>query len=279
MKKLLKKFLPAQIIIFYHKILAVCANLFYFFPSRRLKVIGVTGTNGKTTTSNLIWQILTEAGFKTGLTTSINFKIGSKSWVNLTKQGMQGRFCLQRLLRQMVKSGCKYAVIETTSEGIKQYRHWGIRYQVAVFTNLTPEHIESHGSFENYKQAKGRLFAALGGNGVSVVDLDDEHAEYFLGFDAGEKWGITIQNSKFKIQNYNSKLKILSVVDYQLSAQGAEFAILYDGQKYQFKTNLLGKFNIYNCLAGIAVGLSQGIELRIIQEAIEKMKQCLGEWR
>ena len=203
MKKLVKKFIPESIILFYHKTLAILANLLYRFPSRHLTAIGVTGTNGKTTTCNLIWQILTTANFKTGLTTSINFKIGQKFWVNRTKQGMPGRFWLQKLLRQMVKAGCRYAVIETTSEGIKQYRHWGIDYKVAVFTNLTPEHIEAHGSFKKYKEAKGRLFRVLRGKGVSVVNLDDEHAGYFLGFGAGEKWGYGI-----KCQNPNVKCQI-----------------------------------------------------------------------
>ncbi|MFH1712807.1 MAG: UDP-N-acetylmuramoyl-L-alanyl-D-glutamate--2,6-diaminopimelate ligase [Candidatus Jacksonbacteria bacterium] len=272
MKRLLKKFLPASMLLFYHKILAVCANLFYFFPSRHLKVIGVTGTNGKTTTCNLIWQILTESGFKVGLTTSINFKIGEKSWVNLTKQGMQGRFRLQQLLRQMARAGCQYAVIETTSEGIKQCRHWGINYKVAVFTNLTPEHIEAHRSFENYKQAKGQLFAALKGKGISIVNLDDEHAGYFLGFGAKEKWGYGMEHETWNMeQNYR-----LLITNYQLFSKGAEFAVQYDGQEYQFKTNLLGQFNIYNCLAAIAVGLSQKIEMKVIQEALEKTKPVAG---
>ena len=278
MKKLLKKLLPEPLVLFYHKTLAILANLIYRFPSRHLIVIGVTGTNGKTTTCNIIWQILTKAGLKTGLTTSINFKIGEKSWVNRTKQGMQGRFCLQRLLRQMVKAKCQYAVIETTSEGIKQYRHWGIDYNVAVFTNLTPEHIEAHGSFKNYKQAKGELFRALKGQGISVVNLDDEHAKYFLGFEAEERWGISVQSSKFKVQNYSPKFKVnqLPITNYQLSSKGAEFKISMNDQEHTFKTQLLGEFNVYNCLAAIAVGLSQNIKINVMQRALEQMEPVPG---
>ncbi|KKS53935.1 MAG: hypothetical protein A2445_02560 [Candidatus Jacksonbacteria bacterium RIFOXYC2_FULL_44_29] len=294
MKKLLRKFVPESIILLYHKTLAVLANVFYGFPSRRLKVIGVTGTNGKTTTCNLIWEILTEAGNKVGLTTSINFKIADKSWINRTKQGMQGRFRLQKLLREMVKAGCQYAVIETTSEGIKQYRHWGINYQTVVFTNLTPEHIESHGSFEKYKEAKGRLFAALKGQElysrllrhfaprndakkVSVVNLDDEQAEYFVKFEADEKWGYGVKSeirnpkSEKNFKNQISNFKKIIATDCKLLAQGSEFDLEYENQKYHFKTNLLGEFNIYNCLAAIAVGLLQGVEIKIIQQALEKM--------
>jgi UDP-N-acetylmuramoyl-L-alanyl-D-glutamate--2,6-diaminopimelate ligase len=275
-KKLLKKFLPEPLILFYHKALVVLANLFYRFPSRHLIVIGVTGTNGKTTTCNIIWQILTKAGFKTGLATSINFKIGEKSWVNRTKQGMQGRFRLQRLLRQMVRAGCEYAVIETTSEGIKQYRHWGIDYNAAVFTNLTPEHIETHGSFENYKKAKGRLFGALKGKGVSIVNLDDEHAAYFLSFPANEKWVFGIKSQASNIQYPISNIQRLTTTDHQLSSKGAKFTVELEDQKYHFKTQLLGEFNIYNCLAAIAVGLSQKIKIEVIQKALEKMPPVSG---
>ena len=194
MKQFIRSHLPESFIALYHLLLAVLANLWYRFPSRRLTVIGVTGTNGKTTVCNLIAHILSATGYKTGLTTTINFKIGDRVWSNRTKQGMQGRFGLQRLLREMVSEGCTHAVVETTSEGIKQYRHFGIRYSVAVFTNLTPEHIESHGSFEKYREAKGKLFSTLNERGGSVVNGDDSAAEYFLKFKAGEKWVYKTQN-------------------------------------------------------------------------------------
>lgn len=183
MKNLLKKIIPKSCLFFYHKLLAILAAYAYNFPSRKMVVIGVTGTNGKTTVCNMIAKILEEAGYKVGLTTTANFKIGEKEWINATKQTMQGRFKLQKLLHRMAEAGCKYAIIETSSEGIAQSRHWGISYDVAVFTNLTPEHIESHGSFEKYKEAKGKLFKSLKQKNartekkenkkVSIVNLDD----------------------------------------------------------------------------------------------------------
>src|SRR5690606_503814 len=117
------------------------------------------------------------------------------------------RFRLQKLLAQMRDAGCRYAVVETSSEGIAQHRHAGIAYDIAVFTNLTPEHIESHGSFENYKSAKGKLFDKLAhdprkkfdGRDVSkviVANLDSEHASYFLGFTANKKYGFAVERSK-----------------------------------------------------------------------------------
>lgn len=132
-KKKLKKILPPQLISYYHKLLAILANIIYFFPSRKMVVIGVTGTKGKSTTANMIWQILNQAGFKTGLITTANFRINDKEWINNTKMTMPGRLQLQKLLKRMVKAGCQYAIVETSSEGIKQFRHWGIKYQIAVF--------------------------------------------------------------------------------------------------------------------------------------------------
>lgn len=273
MKKFIRKLIPGPILAIYHLKLAILANLVYRWPSRQLKVIGVTGTNGKTTTCNLIWQILTEAGYKTGLTTSINFKIGEQSWTNLTKQGMQGRFRLQQLLRQMVQAGCQYAVIETTSEGIKQYRHWGIKYDVAVFTNLTPEHIETHGSFEKYREAKGKLFRKTK---VSVINLDDENAEYFMRTGQGEKIGYSVQSAKCKVQSYSPKLKVVVAEDIALKSNGSDFIVNFDNQSYHFKTNLLGEFNVYNSLAAICVGVSQNIEISVIQQALAEAKPPAG---
>ena len=124
-------------------------------------IVGVTGTNGKSTVARLVAEICREAGFHVGLTTTAEFQINDESWLNTTKMTMLGRFALQRMLRRMVRAGCEIAVVETSSEGIVQFRHNHIAYDVAVFTNLTPEHIESHGSFQAYRDAKGRLFATL----------------------------------------------------------------------------------------------------------------------
>ena len=210
MKNLLKKIIPNFIFSLYHWKMAFLGALFYGFPSRKLIVIGVTGTKGKTTTCNLIAQILQGAELKTGMATTVNFRIGEKEWINEYKQTMLGRFKLQKLLRRMVNEGCKYAVIETSSEGILQHRHRFIDYSIAVFTNLSPEHIERHGSFENYREAKLELFkkVARKKNGIGIYNLDDENAEYFLQAPIKNKIGYSI-NLKFKVQNHKAKFKIL----------------------------------------------------------------------
>src|SRR3989339_1821766 len=160
-KNLLKKILPKTSLQAYHYILAKLAALFFQHPSEQLIVIGVTGTNGKSSTVQLIGQLLEQMGERVGWTTTASFKVAEKEWINDRKMTMLGRFQTQRLLRRMVRAGCRYAIVETSSQGIEQYRHIGIHYDVAVFTNLTPEHIEAHGGFENYKQAKLKLFQTV----------------------------------------------------------------------------------------------------------------------
>lgn len=271
MLKFLKKIIPLPLINFYHRIIVQIAAFYYGFPGKKLKVIGVTGTTGKSTVVNLIAQILEEAGFKVGLTSTFNFKIGKHEWLNKTKMTMLGRFQLQRFLKEMLKEGCTYAVIETSSEGLVQNRHKGLEYQIAVFTNLFPEHIESHGSFENYKKAKGILFKSLerlkNKKTVSVVNLDDLNSDYFLGFKAKEKYGYTLREDIDQPQVKIIKGHILS-----MSKEGTEFECL----NQRFKTKLLGEGNVYNCLAAICVGLSQNIKIEIIKKALAKIENIPG---
>ena len=191
----LKRWIPKPALQAYHYGLAAGAALFARFPSRKLIVIGVTGTNGKSSTTQFIAQLLTELGATAGYTTTAGFAIAGEHIENRMKMTMPGRLYLQKLIRHMVNVGCEYAVIETSSQGIQQFRHKGINYDMAVFTNLTPEHLEAHGGFDAYKRAKGKLFAhlttrphkTLGGKRmpkISVVNADDEHAEYFSAFRA-----------------------------------------------------------------------------------------------
>jgi len=285
-KNFIKKFIPKNWLLFYHKILAYLAAFFYGWPSKKLIVIGVTGTAGKSTTVNLIGKILAEAGFKIGLTTTMNFKIEKKEWVNKTKMTMPGRFFMQKILKKMVEANCQYAIIETSSEGILQSRHLGIDYDIAVFTGLHPEHLEAHGGFENYKKTKGKLFEKLEKrkekfiNGkrikkVIVVNLDDENANYFLSYKADEYYGYGL-NPKSPIPNpkqiQDLKIKIFKAENIKLTDDGSSFTV--DG--VDFKINLLGEFNIYNCLASIAVALSQNIDLKTCQRTLEKINFIPG---
>ena len=273
MKSFLKKITPDFLLSWYHFILAFLGAIIYRFPAKKLEVIGITGTNGKSTVVFLISQIL-EAfrqaqgkKIKVAAISSIQFKIKNKVWPNPLKMTMPGRLKLQKFLHQAVKAGCQYAVLEVTSEGIKQHRHKFIGFDSAVFTNLTPEHLESHGDFDNYKTAKGKLFQSLRPGGKIIVNLDDPTANYFLQFPAKEKIGYAIDApSSVKVH------QLIKPKNYQLTPKGVSFLIDHSN----FNLNLLGKFNIYNALAAITIGLAEGVSLKEISLALGKIKGIPG---
>ncbi|XOU94114.1 MAG: UDP-N-acetylmuramoyl-L-alanyl-D-glutamate--2,6-diaminopimelate ligase [Candidatus Kerfeldbacteria bacterium] len=278
MKKFFKKIIPKFVLQIYHWSFARVGAFVYGHPSRKMIVIGVTGTKGKSTVVNLISKIFETAGYKTGIISTVNFKIADKEWANETKQTMPGRFRLQKLLSDMVKAGCKYAIVETSSEGISQYRHLGIDYDAAVFTNLTPEHIESHGSFEKYREAKLKLFQNLfnsykkniDGNNVkkiSVINHDDKSAEFFLVPPADMKitYGLDANNHLMSNDSYEASILNSDV-------NGVTFRILNE----MIKLKLLGEFNVYNSLAAIAVAKFYGIEMNKIKNALESVDLIPG---
>jgi len=244
MKELVKKFIPSFLLDWYHFALAFLGAVLYRFPSKNIKVIGVTGTNGKTTVVNLTTRILEKAGYKVAALSSIRFKVGKEERKNFLKMTMPGRFKLQKFLREAVNKGCQYVVLEVTSEGIKQHRHKFIDFEAAVFTNLTPEHIEAHGGFENYKAAKGKLFQVT--KKIHVINIDDDNADYFMKFPAEKKYTYGLSQGEVK----NSDL--------------------------QLKLQLIGSFNIYNALAAICVSLSQGIRLETAKRAVEETEGVPG---
>jgi UDP-N-acetylmuramoyl-L-alanyl-D-glutamate--2,6-diaminopimelate ligase len=287
-KEFLKKIVPRFALNAYHFFLAFLGALLYGFPSRNLIVIGVTGTNGKSTVVEMCHQILRQAGHKTASVSSVRFKINENEWENNLKMTMPGRFSLQKFLRHAANAGCVYAIVEVTSEGIKQYRHKFIDFDVAVFTNLTPEHIESHGSFEKYREAKGKLFAALQSKGkhqklkirqqspiqnkkISIVNLDDDSAEFFLQFPAGRYFGYRILSKKQIRKPFTPPhLEVVNGEVVQLSP------IKFKVNNSEFSLNLFGEFNVYNALAAICVGLSQGVDLEIMKKALGKMEGVPG---
>ena len=265
MKEIIKKFIPPFLLSWYHFLLAFLGAFLYQFPSRKIKVIGITGTNGKSTVVNLTTRIFEEAGYKIASLSSIKFKIGEKTWPNTLKMTMPGRLKLQRFLRQALEAGCQYLVLEVTSEGIKQHRHRFIDFDVVVFTNLTPEHIEAHGSFEKYREAKGKLFQIT--KNIHIINLDDENAKYFLKFPTIKRYLYT--TSKVTIPESN---KIIKANNCQEGPKGVNFLI----GNTSFNLKLLGKFNIYNALAAICIGLSQRIDLETSKSALEKVEGIPG---
>jgi len=251
MKVLIKKLLPRFLLSWYHFLLAFLGALIYGFPSKKLIVVGVTGTNGKSTVVHLITEVLEKNDFKVASLSSIRFKIDKKEWPNMLKMTMPGRFKLQKFLRNAVKAKCKYAVLEITSEGIKQYRHRFINFDGAVFTNLTREHLEAHKGFKNYKRAKGKLFRALEKsskkNKFAVLNIDDPSFEYFSGLFNGKKYTYGIKNQAEITPN-----------------------------KINLKISLPGEFNIYNSLAAVGVAQSLGLSPEKTLKILKSIKEIPG---
>jgi len=261
----IKKFIPSFIVSWYHFLLVSLGAVFYRFPAKKIKIIGITGTNGKSTVVEMTSKILEEAGCKTASLSSIKFKIGNKQWPNELRMTMPGRLTLQKFLRQAVNEKSDYIVLEVTSEGIKQHRHRFIDFEIAVFTNLTPEHIEAHGSFEKYKETKGELFRAA--KKIHILNLDDENKKYFLSFPADKKYGYGL-NSGYQSHG----IEYLKAENIQATPKGIGFSV----KDISFNLPLLGSFNIYNAIAAICVGLSQGISLETSKSALEKLKVIPG---
>jgi len=268
-KKALKKILPANLLAFYHYLWALFSACFYGFPgqSKDFIIIGVTGTSGKSTTVDFITRILEEDGKRVASFSSVRFKIGKEEWENKYKMTMPGRWVVQNFLKKARRADCRYVVIEVTSEGVKQFRHKFIKFDALVFTNLSPEHIESHGGFENYREAKLKLFRE-NPQAVHIINVADENAEFFWRLPARKKIGFKLKNQKLKCPLNNYPL----IEAEPLNLINLEFEI--GGQKFVLAA--MGQFNIMNALASVAVAFNYGIKLEICSQALAKAKSIPG---
>jgi UDP-N-acetylmuramoyl-L-alanyl-D-glutamate--2,6-diaminopimelate ligase len=267
MKSLIKKLVPGFVLGWYHLGWAFFGAVRYGFPAKKLMVIGVTGTDGKSTTTEMIMRILQEAGHKTCSTSSVWFQMGEKKEKNHLKMGMPGRMFLQKFLRDALREGCTHAVIEVSSEGILQNRHKFLNFHTAVITNLSPEHIERHGSFEKYRAEKQKLFREA--KQVHVLNIDDEHQKYFVKFPAEKKFFYSAKSNKNdKLEN----MRYVSAQDVRETREGVIFGV----ESVGFKLGLIGRFNAYNALAAICVALAHGISLNVCREALVKMPRMPG---
>ena len=258
-EKLIPKKLYRLVQPIYHFLLAVTGTILYGFPAHKMIMVGVTGTKGKTSTVNFIHSVLSETGQKIGLISTANIKIGEKDLPNKYHMSMPGRFILQKTLKQMRDAGCKYVVLEVTSEGVKQFRHLGLFLDVAVFTNLSPEHLASHGgSFEKYRAAKMRIFKKKLFNSLKLVlvNEDDENAKFFLEASSAE-------NIKFSLEDVS-----------KIEEGDSGISFKYKGS--DFKLNTLGKFNIYNALPAIILGERYGLDFTQIQDGLSGLSLIPG---
>ena len=226
----------------YHYTLSVLGAIIYRFPGKEINIIAVTGTKGKSTTVEIINAILEQAKYKTAVSNTIRFKIGDDTKPNMYKMSMPGRFFIQKFLRDAVNAKCDFVVMEITSQGVLNFRHKFLNLNSLVFTNLSPEHIESHGSYENYRDAKLDIAYELSKSNkrprILVVNGDDKESEKFLKYDAEKK-------VKFYINN-------------------------------NIQTPLLGEFNKYNVSGAYELCKELGIKEETIKQAISKFNEVSG---
>lgn len=236
-------------------------------PARKMKVIGVTGTNGKTTTCFLIHRMLHEAGYKVGLMTTVGYGAGDdikQQTVHMTTVPVPA---LIKRLKQLETQGVEWLVMEITSHALAQHRDWGIPYSVAVLTNITHEHLDYHGTFERYVQAKLQLFKRANRNRqglrTGVVNADDPSAGKFMA---------AIQNNL----TYGINDGDLRAKNINLSPDGIKYEAIIDNDKYQIKCRIPGRFNVYNTLAAAAVGRTLGLSHGQIEQGIAALEGVAG---
>lgn len=240
----------------YHFALAWLGAALYRHPSRELYVIGVTGTKGKTSTVELVSALLEAGGHTTALTSSLRFKIGDESKKNDTGMTMPGRYFLQRFLRKAADRGCEYAIVEVTSQGILQSRHRFIDFDAAVFLNLRPEHIEAHGSFENYREVKVKFF-----RDIARVSRAPEKVFFINDDEAAKEHFIAAINGRGDIRYFSREKFIRANLDYG---------------KEKIGNWLSNQFNLENAAAAAAVAESQGISWDTIKKALREFKGVPG---
>lgn len=260
MLNVLRKIIPKPLLSAYHYCLAALGAIVYRFPTHEITVIGVTGTKGKTSTTELIYEFLSEAGHKVALSNTIHFKIGDEDDRNMFKMSMPGRMFLQRFFRKAVDAGCTHMVLELTSQGVLQHRQRFIELDALVFTNLSPEHIESHGSYENYRDAKLKLAKLLSvsskNHTVMVVNKDDKEHTRFLEYDADQKLTFGLS----ELESYSTK--------------GGSIEFSFHGK--EFTSHLSGEFNIYNILGALVTAHAFGVKPEEIQNVLDRFTGIPG---
>ncbi|HBG60863.1 MAG: UDP-N-acetylmuramoyl-L-alanyl-D-glutamate--2,6-diaminopimelate ligase [Omnitrophica WOR_2 bacterium RIFOXYB2_FULL_38_16] len=246
-----------------NKILKIVAERFYDNPSKRIKTIGITGTNGKTTISYLIESILTASGKKCGVIGTINYRFAGKEMpaVNTTP----GILDNQKLLSEMVEEKLDYCIMEVSSHALSQGRVDLINFHAAVFTNLTNEHLDYHITKENYFEAKAKLFQGLLSDKTSAVNIDDEF---------GEKLVLMTQS---RVLTYGIEHNAdLRAIDIKLGQDKTRFKIKYELMDIPIRTSLIGMHNVQNILAAAAICLSEGVSSAAVKQGIENLKVVPG---
>ncbi len=270
-RKIVKKMIPSSVFHvsepYGHLAEAVAFNSAYGFPAKRLKVIGVTGTNGKTTTSFMIHRMLVDAGYSVGLMTTVAYGVGDDIKPQMEHMTNVTVPQLMKRLKMFNSKGIEWLVLETTSAALAQNRVWGVPYSIVAMTNLTHEHLDYHGTFERYRTAKVKLFKIcnrnMRGQRVGIVNADDPSAKYFSDAIANP---IT----------YGIKGGDLRATDIKLGPKGVKYTAKLGNKTYQIDCHIPGSFNVYNSLVAVALGNKLGLSKEQIEKGIAALEGVEG---
>lgn len=270
-RKIVKAFIPRSL---FRKIEpvghlgeSILFNSLNSFPGRKFKVIGVTGTNGKTTTAFLIHKMLHEAGYKVGLMTTVAYGAGDKLKIPPDHYTNVPAPLMMRRLKEIKDGGAEWLVMEVTSMALAQNRVWGVPFQMAVMTNISQDHLDYHKTMENYINAKVKLFRLTNKNAkgtkTGVINADDKTADRFIS---------AIKNSK----TYGIRSGDLQAKNIELSAAGVAYKATTDEETYDIRCRIPGRFNVYNSLAAIQVGRVMGLNKHQIEQGIASLEAVAG---
>lgn len=244
-----------QAVLPYHYAQAILASTKNHFPAKKLHVIGVTGTNGKTTTCFMIWNILRSAGFKTGLMTTVAYGVDKLS-PELNHMTTVDAFTLNRRIAELKNQGAEYLVLEVTSHALVEFRTLNIPFEIAVFTNLTHDHLDYHKTIEKYRAAKGKLFKKAK---FSILNADDPATSFYK--------KLSQKYITYGIKNGQNRAK-----NIKLGVSGVKYS--YDDMVIE--TKIPGEFNVYNSLAAVLVGQKLGLTNTQIEQGISSLTEVEG---
>ncbi len=247
------------------KALAVMSANFYGEPSKSLKLVGVTGTNGKTTTTHLVKSIMEASGMKTGLIGTIEYTIGDEviPATHTTPESLE----LNQLFATMVTKGCTAATMEVSSHALHQSRAYGLDFDAAVFTNLTQDHLDYHGTMDAYFEAKKILFDTLKARAHAVANADDPYGEKIM------------SSTRAVTMTYSAeKAAMVEAKNIHLSIEGTVFDVIHNRENTTISSPLVGRFNVYNILAAFSAGVAIGIPKDKIRNGIEQLQRVRGRF-
>jgi len=268
LKTSLRPLIPDWLLDVYHWKLSALAAIRYGFPTRGIKVIGITGTNGKTTTAHFTESVLRAAGYRVGLLTTVSFGVNGHIRPNETKMTTVDPFLLNRRLAEIRAAGCTHIVMEVTSHAIAQHRTFGIRFDTTLFTNLTHDHLDYHKTMEAYRDTKLKLFATK--PRVAIANLDDAEGERFLSLPAERHYGFTLTGKQAP------KTTVISAKITKVGAEGSHVQVQTAASESNFVVPLPGRFNVQNALGALAIGFGADLPIQTMIKGIEATTSVPG---